>query len=246
MRRAEFRLETPRYITAQAALRGVPSANSEFRNLAASLLAAQEEERRRVSCELHDELGQRLALLEIQIQEMERRLGSQSAVSPELVRLRTQVGRLADDVHRICCRLHPAILENLGLVVAIRSYCEEHSAWSGIDVRFTHTDVPSRLPAPIALCLYRVAQEALRNVARHAAAKRATVVLSVTRNGLQLTIKDNGQGFDLNAARAKGGLGLISLSERVRLAGGTWIIRSAPGRGTRVQAWVPLAAGASA
>jgi len=213
----------------------------EFRGLAANLLQAQEEERRRVSRELHDELGQRLALLEIQIEAMKSRLNPTDQLACELVSLRDRVGEIADDVHRICYRLHPAILENLGLIAAIRSYCEEYSAWSGVRTRFTHDDVPAHLPAATALCLYRVVQEGLRNVAKHSCATRAAVMLRRARHGLQLIVQDRGCGFVLDEARTKGGLGLISLTERIRLSGGTCSIRSAPEQGTRIQAWVPLA-----
>jgi signal transduction histidine kinase len=221
---------------------GDPGGNGfELRNLAANLLEAQEEERRRVSRELHDELGQRLALLEIQIEEMKRRLGCDERLASDLAALRTRVGEIAEDVHRICYRLHPAVLENLGLVPAIRSYCEEYSAWSGIRTRFSHCEVPGHLPSSATLCIYRIVQEALRNVAKHSRASRAMVILRGVRHGLQIVVKDSGRGFVLDQVRSKGGLGLISLSERVRLAGGNCVIRSAPDHGTRIQAWIPLA-----
>jgi len=212
----------------------------EFRTLADNLIAAQEEERRRVSRELHDELGQRLALLEIQIEQMEHRLAADPQVAAELECLRAHVAKIAEDVHRICYRLHPAVLENLGLVVALESYCEEYAAWSGVKTRFVHCGVPSQLPKAIALCLYRVVQETLRNVARHANARRAIVVLRGNAERLELIVKDSGRGFDPSRVRGQGGLGLISLSERVHLAGGICNIRSAPGRGTRIQASVPI------
>ncbi|MGH9558185.1 MAG: sensor histidine kinase [Bryobacteraceae bacterium] len=239
MRGAQLRAGAPTCRT-QSRPGGLRPAEPEFRGLAANLLATQEEERRRVSRELHDELGQRLALLEIQIEEMVRRLGADSPVICELEALRSRVAGIAEDVHRICCRLHPAILENLGLIVAVRSYCEEYSAWSGIKTRFSHCGVPARLPPPVALCLYRVVQEGLRNAAKHSRSKRALVVLRGSEEGVHLIVKDSGQGFVLSEASKKGGLGLISLCERVRLSGGICNIHSAPERGTRIQAWVPL------
>lgn len=212
---------------------------NDFRASSARLLATEEEERRRVSRDLHDELGQRLALLEIQIEEMERRLGSDPAVSSGLTKLRVQVGEIADDVHRICYRLHPAILEHLGLIAAIRSYCEEFGTWSGVKTRFTHCGVFNKIPSGVALCIYRIVQEALRNVAKHAGASRALVVLRGNGSAIQLVVKDSGRGFVVREGCTKG-LGLTSLAERVRLAGGTCAIRSAPGRGTRIQVSVPL------
>src|SRR5258706_10504199 len=212
----------------------------EFRTLAGNLLAAQEEERRRVSRELHDELGQRLALLEIQIEQMELRLSGAGQVASEFECLRGHVAKIADDVHRICYRLHPAILENLGLVAALESYCEEYSAWSGVKTRFVHCDVPMQLPKGIALCLYRVVQESLRNVAKHADTRRAIVVLRGNAERIELIVKDCGKGFEPGRVRGKGGLGLVSLSERVHLAGGGCNIQSAPGKGTRIQASLPI------
>jgi len=243
LRRVETVAHNPGWtsIKTESALHAHAGNGFEFRGLAANLLEAQEEERRRVSRELHDELGQRLALLEIQIEEMKRRLGPDEQLASELVSLRTRVGEIADDVHRICYRLHPAILENLGLIAATRSYCEEYTARSGIEARFSHCGVPAELPSSLALCIYRVVQEALRNVAKHSRAARAIVVLRGLRHGVQVVIQDRGRGFVLDEARTKGGLGLISVTERVRLAGGTCTIRSAPDRGTRIQAWVPLA-----
>jgi signal transduction histidine kinase len=224
-------------------VRSLPAEGNRFESnsIAATLLEAQEEERRRVSRELHDELGQRLALLEIQIEEMKRRLGTDDALALELVKLRTCVGTIADDVHRICCRLHPAILENLGLIAAIRSYCEEFSSCSGIKVRFSCCGVPASLPSSVSLCIYRVVQESLRNTAKHSLATRAIVILRGIRHGLQVIVKDSGRGFVPDQVRTKGGLGLISVTERIRLAGGNCVIQSAPRQGTRIQAWIPLA-----
>ncbi len=242
LRRAELAWQNPNWVglkTRNAADEGGGNC-FELRDLAANLLEAQEEERRRVSRELHDELGQQLALLEIQIEDMKRRLGADERLASELVALRTRVGEIADDVHRICYRLHPAILENLGLIAAVRSYCEEFSAWSGIKTRFSQCGVPANLSSAVSLCIYRVVQEALRNVAKHARAPRAVVILRGIKNGLQIVVKDTGRGFDLDQVRAKGGLGLISVTERVRLAGGNCVIYSAPDQGTRIQAWIPL------
>lgn len=239
LRRAEMTVDEDEWIP--EGTRGLCGSGFELPRVAASLLEAQEEERRRVSRELHDELGQSLALLEIQIEEMKRRLGSDKKLAAELVALRTRVGEIADDLHRICYRLHPAILENLGLITAVRSYCDEYNAWTGIRAHFSHADIPARLPPGIALCLYRVVQESLRNVAKHSHAARAVVELRGLKHGVQVLIKDNGCGFVMDEARAKGRLGLISVTERVRLAGGACEIRSTPGHGTQVQAWVPLA-----
>lgn len=215
-------------------------------HVAGSLLAAQEEERRRVSRELHDELGQKLALLEIQLVGLERlcgshpRAASRPEIASELRSLRGRVAEISGEVHRICYHLHPAVLEHLGLFAALESFCNEFTEWSGVKVRFIHSDVPAPLPKNVSLCLYRVVQEALHNVAKHAAADRAIVALRGVLGGIQVIVKDTGRGFDLMQARNKGGLGLISICERVRLAGGRCSIRSAPGHGTRVAVCVPI------
>ena len=242
LRRAELTWRNPKWtgLKTRGAADDGGGTCFELRELAGNLLAAQEEERRRVSCELHDELGQRLALLEIQIEEMRRHAGADERLAGGLASLRTRVGEIADDVHRICYRLHPAILENLGLITAIRSICEEYSKCSGIKTRFSCCEVPSRLPAAVSLCIYRVVQESLRNAAKHSRASRAIVILRGIKQGLQIVIKDSGRGFVMDQVRGKGGLGLISVTERVRLAGGNCTIRSAPDQGTRIQAWVPI------
>ena len=233
MRRADIKLEIPDCPEI------LPQDANAFRASSAHLLATEEEERRRVSRELHDELGQRLALLEIQIEELTRRLGSDPNVASGLSKLRLQVGEIADDVHRICYRLHPAVLEHLGLIAAIRSYCEEFTTWSGVKTRFTPCGALGKIPSSVALCIYRIVQEALRNVARHASARRALVLLRGNGSAIQVIVKDSGCGFIVREGCTKG-LGLTSLTERVRLAGGTCVIRSAPGHGTRIQASVPL------
>jgi signal transduction histidine kinase len=221
---------------------------AELRDFAACLLLAQEAEQRRISREIHDDLGQRLALLEIQVEKIKRTPASESKHISELESLRGNVAELAEDLHRICHRHHPVILDNLGLAAGIESLCEEHTRTSGIDVNFVHGNIfPA--PADISLCLYRVVQEALHNVAKHSSAKRATVTLCGTRDGIQVIVCDVGCGFDLarrRTDRSNHGLGLISIGERVRLLGGRYEIRSQPGRGTHVMAFVPFAASPTA
>jgi signal transduction histidine kinase len=215
-----------------------------LRGFAAHLLLAQEAEQRRISREIHDDLGQKLALLEIQLERMKGTPRSEAGLVSELEALRGSVAGLAEDLHRICHCLHPVILDNLGLAVGIECLCEEYTRMSGIDVRFVCGDIPPPPPG-ISLCLYRVVQESLHNVAKHARAKRATVTLCGSSAGIQVTIRDAGCGFDpalsrRDHARTNHGLGLISLSERVRLLGGRCEIRSKPGSGTRIVVFVPF------
>ena len=209
-------------------------------SLAAHVLVAQEAERRRVSREMHDDLAQKVALLQFQIEGMKRRLISQPQVLPELESLRGCVAMLAEDVHRICFRLHPVILDNLGLVRGIEFLCEEHNRTTGVRATFLHHEIPDQLPANVALCVYRVVQEAIQNAAKHSRAKDVTVTLRKIGNGIGAEVCDSGQGFDMNAAGAKSGLGLMFIAERVRLLGGRCTIRSTPGNGTRISVIVPL------
>jgi signal transduction histidine kinase len=131
-------------------------------------------------------------------------------------------------------------LERIGLNQAMEQLCREFTDRKGLQTRFSHGDTPESLPAASALCLYRVAQEALRNIVRHAQAKHATVLLFSARGGLHLSIEDDGVGFDPKTVNGKARLGLISMQERVRLVGGSLSIHSEPGLGTRINLRVSL------
>jgi signal transduction histidine kinase len=215
-----------------------------LRGLTACLLLEQEAEHRRISREIHDDLGQKLALLEIQVERMKRTPDREARLVVELESLRESLAGFAEDLHRICHCLHPVILDTLGLTAGIEHLCEEYTRMSGIAVKFVRADIPP-VSSGVALCLYRVVQEALHNVAKHARSKQVAVMLCGNSAGIQVMIRDSGCGFDpslprTDRARTNRGLGLISLSERVRLLGGRVEIRSKPGRGTRIVASVPL------
>jgi signal transduction histidine kinase len=199
------------------------------------LITAHEDERQRLARELHDDLTQRLARLAIDAGRME------SAVdAPEGMRLlREGLVRLSEDVHALSYRLHPSVLDDLGLVEALKAECERVMRHGELRVDVEASVVPSALPAEASLCLFRVAQEALSNAARHAHASAVTVVLSSRSTGLQLTVSDNGSGFDPERSRDHASLGLASMRERVRILQGKLNIESTPGRGTTVIAWVP-------
>ena len=143
-------------------------------------------------------------------------------------------------MHRTSRQLHPTIVEDLGLEAALREECDRYSKQLGIPIGFTGEQVPAPLPNDVLLCLYRVAQESLRNIAKHAKATEITVQLHGRPGGVGLQIEDMGDGFDVNEARKGGGLGLISMEERIRVVNGTFDIRSEPGRGTTVDVFVPL------
>jgi signal transduction histidine kinase len=209
-------------------------------NVAAQVLVAQEAERRRFSREMHDDLAQKVALLEFQIEGMKRRFNRRAGALAELECLRGSVAALAEDLHRICYRLHPVVLDNLGLVAGVEFLCNEYARMSGVKPKFVCEMLPDQVPANVALCLYRVIQEALSNAHKHAKAKQVAVLLQGFASGIRAIVIDGGQGFELNYSGAKSRLGLTFICERVKLLGGRSSICSAPGRGTRIAAFVPL------
>jgi signal transduction histidine kinase len=214
-------------------------AEREAVDLSGRLITAHEDERRRIARELHDDLTQRLARLAIDAAQMEKgRPAAASDSSPHGVR--DELVRLSEDVHALSYRLHPSMLDDLGLKDALQAECERMMRRESIKVELSLADVPHSLPASAALCLFRIAQEALRNVTRHSGARKVAVQLTQEDGGVRLAVADDGQGFDFAQARQHASLGLASMRERVRLVGGRLEIDSAPGRGTRIDAWVPV------
>jgi signal transduction histidine kinase len=149
--------------------------------------------------------------------------------------------QLSADVHALSHQLHPSILDDLGLADAIKAECASFSQREGVSLTFEQRNVPATLPKAVALCLYRITQESLRNIAKHAHTLEACVSLAGTEDGILLSIRDAGAGFALTEGKGKGGLGLASMEERVRLVQGTFAVRSRPGRGTMIEVRVPLA-----
>ena len=218
---------------------------ARLRALTVGLLAAQEEERKRVSRELHDDLIQRMAMLAVGVAELEAGLpDSAGAIREHLLNLGNSLNGISDDLRRTAYQLHPSVLEHLGLPAALEAYCGDVAKNGKIKVGFKQHDVPGEIPEAAALCLYRVAQECLRNVVKHSGATRASVMLRGKENELVLTIRDTGKGFDPREARKKGGLGLVGMEERVRLVDGKVSIRTRPGDGTDVTIQIPLRTGA--
>ena len=218
--------------------------NAQIQSLAGRLITAQEAERTRIARELHDDVNQQLAALSISLSGLKRRLPSEAAeAQQEVARLQQQTIALSEAIRHLSHELHPGVLQHAGLVAALQGDCAEFGSQHGIDVTF-HADAGlEEIPADVALCLYRVAQEALHNMARHAGARQAEVALTRSDDILELRIADDGQGFDLAAARRRGGLGLISIDERVRLVQGGVQIVTEPRRGTELRVRVPLHAG---
>ncbi|NOT23443.1 MAG: PAS domain S-box protein [Nitrospiraceae bacterium] len=223
------------------------SSQEALQKLALQLLRVQEDERRRISRDLHDDINQRLALLAMDIEAVEQRLGFLSEdVGQEIRAIQDRVVELSDVVRHLAYQLHPSILDDLGLPIALQRLVDEFTARSRIQGSFGHKDIPPTIPQEVAACLYRVAQESLSNVARHAAASRVDVELTRSRSGLTVTIRDNGVGFDSEQpGYGPHGLGLLGMKERVALVQGDLQVMSAVGKGTTVQVVVVVPEGVS-
>ena len=215
--------------------------HEELESLTGKLIEAQEEERKRIARELHDDFNQRLAALSVELESMERTpIAPPEPVARQLAAIRVQVGRLSDDLHDLAYKLHPTLLEHVGLEIAIRDHVAEFTKRTGLPVMFTAREVPGTLSPEIATNLFRVMQESLQNVFKHAQATEVTVRLSGSSKGIGLSVRDNGKGFDPESKNARvRGLGLVSMQERARGLGGFLRIHSLPRDGTKVCAWIP-------
>lgn len=212
-----------------------------LQDLTARLISAQEEERRHLARELHDDLNQRLAALSIEAGKLARRLPAPTdLIREKLGFFEEQIGNLSDAVHRLSHQLHPAVLDDLGLVAALNAECLGFGEREGVPVTFMHRDLPDLSGRDVSLCLFRIAQESLHNIAKHARATEVSVTLTGTENGILLSIRDSGVGFDPEQVRGRGGLGLASMEERVRQVQGVLSVRSQPAEGTEVEVRVPL------
>ncbi len=209
--------------------------------LAGRLLTAEEDERRRISRELHDDLNQRLAILTVEIERLVHQL---PPTPPEIVdrlrELRDHTVDVSDSVHDLAYQLHVSVLDDLGLTVALESYLGDYRRQESIEVELSASGLADPVPTDTASCLYRVAQEALRNVARHAQASRVSVNLDGVDRGIRMVIADDGIGFEVSRRdQVESGLGIVGMQERVRLVKGRFRLDSKPGAGTRVDIWVP-------
>ena len=209
--------------------------------LSARLIGALEEERSRIARELHDDFSQRLALLSVDLERFRDQLPDSSENLSQCLETPLQrTKELSSDLHRLSHQLHPSALEQLGLVAAIKTYCEELSGQHEMHIELAHHEVPTQLPKDVALCLYRIVQEALRNVIKHSGAQTARVELSGTAEELALQISDTGTGFDSGSVQARRGLGLLSMRERLRLVGGKISVERLEPNGTRIEVRVPI------
>jgi PAS domain S-box-containing protein len=209
------------------------------------LIEAQEQERCRIARELHDDLGQRMALLQIGLEQFEQKMPELSSSDREELRNIVQVvSELSSDLHNLAHQLHPVKLDLQGLVAAMGGLCREFSKQRDLQVKFVHQNIPAQIPKAEALCLFRIVQEALRNVVKHGKTREAQVELFGHDDEIDLCVSDSGAGFNPESAEAKGGLGLISMRERLRLIGGYLTLESEPLHGTRIRVHVPLSSSA--
>jgi PAS domain S-box-containing protein len=238
-KRTEQQLQAANTALAQE-LRERAKTERELHALSAQLSNAQEEERARLARELHDDINQQIAALSIKASSL------RAGIPPEFTDARAQISHiqeklivLTESIRRISHQLHPAILQFSGLDVALRTYCSEFAALAGITVAFHSEGSFEDVPEQIALSVYRIAQEALGNVVKHAQTNHADVALTRSLHALNLTVSDSGIGLDLNGAGVSQGLGLISIKERTRLVNGTLEIQSKPNQGTALSVTLP-------
>jgi PAS domain S-box-containing protein len=212
-------------------------------DMSGRLIVAQEEERARIARELHDDLSQRMALLEIGLEEFEQETAGLTPFARKRLHDIAEIATgVSTDIHDISHELHPSKLDSLGLVAAVGGFCREFSKQHGIALRFIHHRADGKIPKGVTLCIFRIVQEALQNVAKHSGAEDATVELSGHADRLDLCVSDSGIGFNPESEKESTGIGLISIRERLRLVGGQLIVESEPMHGTRIMARVPLVA----
>jgi len=217
------------------------NAEHSLKYLGGRLIRAQEEERKRIARELHDDISQRVALISIELEQLSTALnGKTPEVGAKVREIQKNVDEIGTEIHEISYQLHPSKLDHLGLAAALRSYCSEVAAARGLKVSFVDESSRKALTRDIELCFFRVGQEALQNATRHSGASIVNVFLSVHSESITLIISDNGCGFDVSSDTLSEGLGLISMEERLRLVGGKLKIISKKSKGTRVEATTHL------
>jgi PAS domain S-box-containing protein len=205
------------------------------------LIEAQEEERRFIARELHDDMSQRVALLAIEIQRLEDALPKSSpALHSQTAEISKRTLEISKEVQSLSHRLHSSKLELLGVAAAMKSFCNELSAQQKVEISFAHSDVPQSLPRDISLCLFRVLQEALRNAVKYSGVRHFQANLRGVEGAILLTVRDSGVGFKVEEATNNCGLGLVSMRERVGLVKGTISITSKPTAGTEINVRIPL------
>jgi len=236
--------------TSEAVLRAsqgeLKQSRADLRALAGQLLTAQEADRRRISRDLHDDINQRLAMLSMDLRRMEKDPPQdRESLQDQIRRASETLTAVSDDVRQMAYRFHPSMLDDLGLPKALRRLVNDFSERSGIQSTYEYKDPAAPLPPEVSICLYRVVQESLSNISRHAQASQVEVELICESDGVSLSVRDNGVGFDTSQRdQTSVHLGLLSMNERVRMAKGTLEIKSTPLHGTEIRAEIPLVEGA--
>ena len=216
-------------------------AEEALASLSGRLIEAQDEERKRIAREIHDDYNQRIAMVTLNLEQLGEDVGGSSGeTSQKFQELFDQISELGADLHSLSHRLHSSTLESLGLVAGLEAFCKEFAQQQGVQVDFVHENVPRGVPEDAALCMFRTTQEALRNIKRHSGANRAAVRLEQLDGSLHLSVSDCGRGFNSNKPPAERGIGIRSMEERLRLLGGKFELQSWPMKGTRIDAWLPL------
>jgi signal transduction histidine kinase len=216
-------------------------AQQALEKVSSQMIEAQEKERSRIARDLHDDICQRLALLSMEIEQAKRLSSySPSDTTQKLQEIRKHCSEITGDVQSLSHQLHSSKLELLGIEAAIRGFCREFAKQHEVNIQFTCRNVPRHLPKEISLCLFRVAQEALQNAVKYSGVNQFSLEMLTLEDEIHLAVADEGTGFDIEAAKRKQGLGLMSMQERVHLVHGLLSVESKPGRGTQVLAVVPL------
>ncbi|HEY2014992.1 MAG TPA: sensor histidine kinase [Bryobacteraceae bacterium] len=216
------------------------NAGMELEKLSRRLLTLQEDERRRIARELHDDYGQRMASVLFELSAASERADATPDLMAAIQKVEEHLGNVARDLQQLSRSLHSAVLDKIGLEAAIRSDCNSLRQRNNWDVDCQSVNVPKRLPEPVSLAAYRVFQEALQNALKHSHTNRLEILLKIEDRNLVLRIKDYGVGFDARSANQTGSLGLLSMRERARMVGGTVTIHSEIGKGTEVEARLPV------
>lgn len=208
------------------------------------VFSAEERERQRIARDIHDDIGQRLALLQIDLERLWGKLppAIRDATKLELDTALSRVAELSKDLRDLSHHLHPQILDDLGLEAALQSLCETFEERHLIALRFSARNIPAHIPSPASIALYRIVQQSLENIAKHAKADSVNVALVGGAASIELSVRDNGGGFDARAHKNGKGLGLISMAQRAKLAGGEFEIQSHPDHGTQIHVSIPLEA----
>jgi PAS domain S-box-containing protein len=215
-------------------------AEAALASVSRRLIEAQEQERSRIARELHDGIGQRLALLAIKLAQLQQSPPNSSELPSRIGELQKQTAEIASDIQSLSHELHSSRLQYLGIAAAMRGFCREFGEQQKVEIDFKLHDLPVPLSPDISLCFFRVLQEALHNSTKHSGVRDFEVELWGTPDEIHLTVSDSGAGFDIDAAKASRGLGLISMEERLKLLKGTLSIESQLQRGTTIHARVPF------